>query len=93
MAVKEVLAGDSVHSLLSILDVITVSPLGCPASPGLPAGPSAPRPVIHSEGLVWHGRDPQEVRGACRSTFVPVFKKSWAFPYSFDCLLSDYFLD
>lgn len=33
MTVKEVLAGDSVHSLLSILDVITVStssPLGLP---------------------------------------------------------------
>jgi len=27
--VKEVLAGDSVHSLLSILDVITVSPCTC----------------------------------------------------------------
>ena len=32
VAVKEVLAGDSVHSLLSILDVITVSLLGLPGS-------------------------------------------------------------
>uniref|UniRef100_A0A8C0CFW5 Patatin like phospholipase domain containing 7 n=1 Tax=Balaenoptera musculus TaxID=9771 RepID=A0A8C0CFW5_BALMU len=37
VAVKEVLAGDSVHSLLSVLDVTTVSaprPQACPDSPG-----------------------------------------------------------
>lgn len=33
VVVKEVLAGDSVHSLLSILDVITVS--SCPSSAAL----------------------------------------------------------
>lgn len=40
VAVKEVLAGDSVHSLLSILDVITVSALPAPraSSQGLHPG-------------------------------------------------------
>lgn len=51
VAVKEVLAGDSVHSLLSILDVITVSPPGPPRVTWT-AGSSAPRPVLPSvEGL------------------------------------------
>lgn len=43
VVVKEVLAGDSVHSLLSILDVITVSPGRCrfllhPTEPGREPG-------------------------------------------------------
>lgn len=49
VTVKEVLAGDSVHSLLSILDVITVSissPLVCPHSlDGRSLGAPASSPV------------------------------------------------
>lgn len=41
MVVKEVLAGDSVHSLLSILDIITVS------AP-LPGPESAPRSALEA---------------------------------------------
>lgn len=43
MAVKEVLAGDSVHSLLSILDVITVSPAALSTLAHLAGSPS-PKP-------------------------------------------------
>lgn len=52
VVVKEVLAGDSVHSLLSILDVITVSaPLVCPRSPGHRSlSTKATRPLGHSAG-------------------------------------------
>lgn len=43
MAVKEVLAGDSVHSLLSILDVITVSPTAL-STLACPDGVPSPKP-------------------------------------------------
>lgn len=78
VAVKEVLAGDSVHSLLSILDVITVSPLG----PRLArtAGPSAPGPVLCSDvGLVHCGRDPWQVRGGVQAGASDFGFMSWLF--------------
>lgn len=64
MTVKEVLAGDSVHSLLSILDVITVStssPLGLPGLtrqqvPQRPGQLSSDRRVtLVDGGCAWSG--------------------------------------
>lgn len=63
MTVKEVLAGDSVHSLLSILDVITVSvsaPRVCPHSlDGGSVGAQASSPVTggppSGRGRAWSG--------------------------------------
>lgn len=56
MAVKEVLAGDSVHSLLSILDVITVSPTA-PCTLARPEGRPSPKPG----SLLARGQGPRAV--------------------------------
>lgn len=74
VVVKEVLAGDSVHSLLSILDVITVS---APWSAHVrqDTGPSAPRPAVHSAGR-WSGRGTLEAE--MEQELLRVFKQIWA---------------